>query len=224
MVFLSKTGLSGRKLRILITAVLLSTAFFVSGQETDNELWTGPTFRMDVFNKFRIEFEQQARFFNNISEFKNTFSEFGIKYTINKIFSVKGNYRYISRAEKNNRHRISASFYSKLDTKVIPLVLTHRLKFQDTREPISGDIITVLRNKLAFDYNLCKLVDPFLEGELYYRLNKINDFRTSRITAGLEWRITKNIDLTTYYRLQKEINIINPNKDNIIGLMFCYDF
>ena len=133
MVILIISRLSRQRIRLFFTFFVILHVIPVSGQNTDNELWTGSTFRMDVFNRFRLEFEQQARFFHNISEFKNTFSEIGVKYTINKIFSVKGNYRYVIRSGKNNRHRISASFYSKFDTKIIPLVLTHRLKLQDEK-------------------------------------------------------------------------------------------
>ena len=99
-----------------------------------------------------------------------------------------------------------------------PLSFGYRLRFQS----LLGNNKTYVRNKLKFEYNLSKLVDPFMAYELFFRLNGKNEFRVSRITLGLDWRITKPLHLTTFYRLQDDIFIKNPERRHIIGVTLDY--
>jgi len=212
--------MKNRIIAIILFNLIIPKVF---GQITDNELWTAGALKFEINKKFRAEIEQQVRLNDDISSFKNTFSELGLRYRINKLFSFKGNCRYIIKPNKNNWYRISGSFYFDLNKKKFPLKFEYRLKIQNEKEQNSGKKITKIRNKGTFDYNLSKPVDPYISGEIYYRLNKINEFRTIRITVGLDWKLSKNIDLTTFFRVQNEINVKNLKKENIIGLMIDYN-
>lgn len=78
---------------------------------------------------------------------------------------------------------------------------------------------TYLRNKIKIGYNLSKLVDPFIAYEAFFRFNTKNEFRVSKWKFGLDWKINKRLDLTTYYRFQDDIFIKKPEGQHIIGLM-----
>lgn len=211
------------KLKLLLTIGLIGTFSILNAQNsTDTELWTGGIFKLKLNQKFRIDLKGQFRFNDTISLMKSTFTEIGLRYKIDKHFAVKGNYRYIIKPSKNNRSRISLDAYYNWSKKKLPLSIQYRLRFQDTKERASGRKYTYLRNKITVDYNLTKLVDPFLSYERYYRFNQKNEFRTWRFTAGLDWRLAKKIDLTTFYRYQKEINVKNPSAQHIIGIMVTY--
>ena len=83
--------------------------------------------------------------------------------------------------------------------------------------------IKYLRNKLAVSYNFSKLVDPFIASELYFRIrNKPNEFQKYRLDVGLDWRLGKKCNLSTFYRLQKEINVNNPALEHVIGIGYSY--
>ena len=211
------------RLKVIVSIGLIGIVSILNAQiSTDTELWTGGTFKLRLYKKFRVDLKEQFRFNDTISSMKSTFTEIGSRYKIDKHFAVKGNYRYTIKPTKNNRSRFSLDAYYNWGRKKFPLALQYRLRFQDTKVSNSGRKYTNLRNKIKVDYNLTKIVDPFLSYELYYRFNKKNEFRTWRLTAALEWRLAKKFDLTTFYRYQKEINVKNPDAQHIIGIMLTY--
>ena len=212
------------QMRILISIVILcSLSTMLSAQiTTDTELWTGGTFKLRLNKNFRIDIEEQLRFNDTISSRKSSFTEFGLKYRINKRWALKGNYRYVVRPTNNNKSRFSLDTYYSWSKKKKPISIQYRLRLQDAKESNTGRKSTHIRNKITVGYNLAKLVDPSISYEIYYRLNQKNEFRTWRLTGGLDWRISKQIDLTTFYRYQKEINVNNPEAQHILGLMLTY--
>lgn len=210
-------------LKIVLSIVLLGLTVSLNAQKLpDAELWTGATWKLRLNKEFRVEFEEQIRFNNNISTLKMTITEFGLRYRLNKYFSFKGNYRYSARPNKNNRTRVSLNAYYNWRKKKFPLSMQYRFRFQNTNEANSGQKFSDVRNKVTLAYNLSKLADPYLSFELKTELNGINEFRVKRLTYGLDWRMSKQIDLTTFYRNQSEINVKNPDKQNIIGIMLSY--
>lgn len=189
---------------------------------TDNELWTGGTYKLGITKKVRVEFEEQFRFNNNLSSYNNNFTELRLRYKFNKHFAVKGNLRHTIRYKDFNRRRFTIDAYYNWEKKSFPLRFQYRLRLQDSRVFQTGKKTNYIRNKFSLEYNLTKLVDPFIAYEIYYRLNQKNEFRVSRFTMGLNWKLNKQIDLSTYYRLQRDINIKKPQAQHIIGLMLTY--
>jgi len=209
-------------LKFVMLGVLLSSSTQLLGQTTDTELWTGGTFKLKVNKSFRIEIEEQLRFNQEVSNFKYAFAEFGTRYKVNKHFSLKGNFRYVTRPNKNNKTRVSLDAYYRWNKKKFPLSFVYRARIQNTRENVTAKSAAYLRNKLSIGYNLSKLVDPSIAYELYFRFNGKNEFRVTRLTASLDWRLGKNTDLSTFYRIQNDINIKRPDRQNIFGLSFSH--
>ena len=209
--------------KVILSIGLIGIVSILNAQiSTDTELWTGGTFELRLNKKFRVDLKEQFRLNDTISSMKSTFTEIGLRYKIDKHFAVKGSYRFTIKPTKDNRSRLSLDAYYNWSKKKFPLAIQYRLRFQDTKESNTGSKFTYLRNKITVDYNLTKIVDPFLSYERYYRFNQKNEFRVWRFTAGLDWRLAKKIDLTTFYRYQKEINVKNPGAQHIIGIMLTY--
>ncbi len=207
---------------ILLTILISNNSF--SQTITDNQLWSGASAKLKLNKKFSISLAEQFRFKNNISTKKLSFTEMGIKYKLNKHFSFATKYRYVAIPIKKNKRRISFDVYYSWKKKNFPLSLKYRFRLQDTKKFNSTkQKADYLRNKLTLGYNASKLVDPFIAYELYFRFDNKNEFRAKRFTFGLAWRLNKRINLTTYYRIQKDINVKKPEKLNIIGLNFAYN-
>ena len=204
----------------LLLPIWLSAQTEDSGR--DNELWTGATLKASFHKKWRGEIEQQARFNEDISEFKNTFTEIGIRYKLHKFVAVKAQYRYTIRNDKNDRQRLSGDLLFNWKKKKFPLRFQYRMRFQDTKEVESQRKFTFIRNRGKIEYNLSKLVDPYFLTEFFYRFNERNEFRAIRYSLGLEWRLSKEIDLATSFTSQREINVNSPGKENIFALRLSY--
>ena len=205
-----------------LSGILFLIPIFSLAQTTDFEFWPSAELRYNASKKFRFSVEQELRLDNGASQFKNTFTEAGLRYRISSYIDIRANYRFIVRPN-DTRQRISGDFLARYRKKGFPLRFNYRLRYQVLYRGQGRNPINYFRNKLAVSYNASKLVDPFVEGELYYRIwNKPNEFQKYRLDVGVDWRLSKKSDLSVFYRLQKEINVNNPALDHVIGMGYSY--
>ncbi|UKN01096.1 DUF2490 domain-containing protein [Paracrocinitomix mangrovi] len=203
----------------LIILLFLPTVLF--GQKpSDLELWTGGTVNFKFNKLLSLDVTEQVRFNNNISSYKKSFTQVGLKINLPKGFGIVPAYRFNVEAGGVLDHRLSLDGTYKWDKKGFPLTVGYRMRFQHK----FIDTKTYWRNKVKLGWKLSKLVDPFMAYELFFRFNGKNEFRVSRFTVGLDWRITKRFYVSTYYRLQDDIFVKNPERQHIIGLMLDYKF
>ncbi|MBL1281515.1 MAG: DUF2490 domain-containing protein [Fluviicola sp.] len=210
-------------MKLIISIFLLALSHFSFSQKpTDTELWTGAGVKVKLSKRAKITFEQQFRFNDTVSSLNAINSDLGLKIKANKFLSFKATARYSSRPNKKNRARIALDANVRLSKKGMPLAFIYRLRLQDTEVLNSNKRASIVRNKIGLEYNASKLVDPYVAYEIYFRFNGRNEFRTTRFTAGLDWRLAKPLKLTTFYRLQSDINIKAPERSHIIGVALTW--
>lgn len=208
------------KYTILVVLFFLVSQFSFGQRPSDLELWTGGEVGIKLSKKFSTSLAGQVRFDDTISALKKSLTEIGAHYKLGKRFSIKGIYRFTFPPNQTMQQRVAVDANYSWKEKGRPLSVKYRLRYQH----VLGDTRTYVRNKIKFDYNLSKLVDPMIAYELFFRLNGKNEFRVSRLTIGLDWKITKQLELTTYYRLQDDIFVKSPERQHIIGLLMAYEF
>ena len=201
--------------------LLISAAGF--GQISDNQLWTGATLKFRINKKLRFDMEEQVRFNNDISRLNITFTEASILYDLTKRISIKGNFRYIYDPYSHNSYRYSGDLAYDWSKKRCPFSFKYRLRFQRHIEEHTRESESYFRNKFSADYNLSKLVDPYVAYESYFKLNYINQFTVNRYIVGLEWRIFKKLDLETFFMYEDEFGEKNPEINKIFGVGLSYD-
>lgn len=193
------------------------------GQIADNQLWSGATLKLGISKKLRFDIEEQVRFSNDISRLNITYTEGAILYDLTKKIRLKGGFRYICEPYSHNRQRFTGDFSYDLSIKDFPLDFEYRLRFQHVFEEHTRESEDYFRNKLSADYNLSRLVDPFIEFESYFSLSNVYKFTTNRYIVGLEWRISRNIDLETFFMYEDEFGEINPEITKVYGIGLSYD-
>ncbi len=99
----------------------------------------------------------------------------------------------------------------------------YRFRFQDEKVDWTGEKKTYMRHRLTLDYNLSKLVDPEFEYEWFFKFNDNNEFRRNRYTFSLQWKLSKDAELVTFFRLEDEYNVKKPDRTYIVGLAYSYD-
>ncbi len=204
----------------LFLTLALFFSFILSAQKpADVELWTGGTINYKLSKRLTLDVVEQVRFNNNVTTYKKSFTNVGLKIKLNKRYSVKPSYRFIVLPLTSFEHRVQLDGFYKWSKKKFPLTFAYRMRIQ--HQFISPK--SYFRNKITVGYKLSKLVDPFLAYEIFFRFNGKNEFRVSRITVGLDWRINKRLYLTTYYRLQDDIFVKNPERQHIVGVLLDYD-
>lgn len=212
-----------KKTILLFLCLTLTGIIYVSAQRTDVQLWGGAELNLKIHRRFSLKVEQVFKFNDTISHFKSAYSELGGKFKINRFFSIGANYRYIENPPTKNAQRFSGDFFFNLEKKNFPLSLQCRLRYQHEVRISNKNKEDFIRSKFTLDYNLCKLVDPYISYEPFFRFNGKNEFRVMRYAIGLDWRLIENLHLTSFYMFQKDVNIKKPDKTHVIGLMLSYD-
>jgi hypothetical protein len=216
--------------KLLIILLLLEVFLYAGAQTKDTQLWTGSEIKYNISKQFRIEFEQQFRFNENISNYDYTFSEFGIRYKVFKYLNIKALYRYTFVPNDNtsdifadsDRSRLSFDATTRIDVLNTGLRVGYRFRYMNSRETSTSVSSNYLRNRFDLDYNMSKLVDPFAAYESAFRLDGKNEFRYNRYTFGLNWKVNAKFDVDSYFHYQNEINVKNPETNYVLGLAVVY--
>ena len=182
------------------------------------ESWSSVGFEKKILNSITLDIEQSLRTKDNISSFKQTFTEASFSYSLHNGLKIFIPVRYAVFNEKIKK-RISLGFSYKYNFK--PFTLKYRSKFQRSfqKDKIFDPLA---RNKLAIDYKINKKVKPYLSGEVFHFINSDqyeNDER--RCSIGLNMSFSKKKKIKVFYTYKIEgINKSNPDKTNVIGLAY----
>jgi hypothetical protein len=216
--------------KLLITLIISGVYALGYAQSKDVRLWIGPVVKYNINERFRVEFEQEFRFNENISKYDYTFSEFALRYKVFNYLDMKTIYRHSfipegqtgSLLEEYDKSRISFNASTGTEIFETGIKVGYRLMYQHSWENTTKIVTNYLRNRFEIEYNLSKLVDPYITYENYYRLDDKNEFRQNRYTFGLTWKVSDKLDIDSFYRYENEINVKNPESDIIIGIGVIY--
>ena len=136
-----------RKLKGIL--FLFFTLSFMYGVD-DNEFWTSITLEKNLPLSLKLELEQELRFKDQLSTFKQTFSEISVSYKVFKGLRINVPYRYIIFEDKT-KQRLSLGGSYKFSLK--PISFKTRNKFQRTYED-EEDPDDLIRNKISIHVNL----------------------------------------------------------------------
>jgi len=141
-------------------------------------------------------------------------------YKVNKYLRVGGNYRFAIRSDVT-RHRFYGNVTFRYRIQQFRLSYRVRLQKEFEREQIAE---TYLRNKLRVLFNTKKAIDPFIGTEFYYHIfhYRGSQFDKFRIRAGIDWSLNKKSSINLFYLYQKEIYVVDPLQNYIIGVGYNY--
>ena len=188
----------------------------------DNQSWTSVGFEKKLPYSFKLQFEQELRLDNQLSTFKQTFSEFSLSYTVFKGFKIEVPFRYMTYKDKN-KQRISFGGSYKYSFK--PVSLKHRTKYQKTYEKreIPEELI---RNKFSIMYRLNKKIEPYVSGE-FIQLDDIHNYQLdeTRFSFGLTYELPRKNSMKIFYTLKNEDKTKKtPAEIGVFGLSYNFPF
>ena len=186
----------------------------------DNQSWTSVGFEKKLPYSFKLQFEQELRLDNQLSTFKQTFSEFSLSYSVFKGFKIELPFRYMTYKDKT-KQRVSFSGSYKYSFK--PVSLKHRTKYQRTYE--KGEIPEeLIRNKLSIMYKLNKKIEPYVSGEFIQLLDATNyPLDETRFSFGLTYKLPKKNSIKIFFTLKNEDKTKkNPDEIGVFGLSYNF--
>ena len=187
----------------------------------DNESWTSIGFEKKLPYKLKLEFEQELRLKDQISTFKQTFSDISLSYKVFDGLRIQIPYRYIVYKDKI-KQRLSFSGSYKYSFK--PVDLKYRTKFQRTYED-KESTDDLIRKKFSVEYKLGKKVEPYISGELFHPYNgEPKQLDEYRISFGLTVDIMKKNSIKIFYIFKKEgLAKSDPYEVNVFGLAYSFN-
>ncbi len=209
---------------VIIASILTVVSQEAFSQSTDKELWTGAGIRYDINRRFRMDIEQECRWKDQMGTFKFTYTEVGIRWRINRIFSIRGKYRYLFVPDDYDGGKFYLDGNVDLSKKRFPLSISYRLRYERGNEFVVSKMENWLRNQFEINWNMSKIADPYLGWENFRRLDGINEARANRYSFGIDWRLSKIISLSSFYIFEDEFNVKKPLDRHIIGLRLTYRF
>ena len=169
-----------------------------------------------------LELDQGLRLKDQMSSFKQTFTQVSIAYEIIDGMKIFVPIRYAIFEDKT-KQRISAGGSYKYDLK--PLSFKYRSKFQmifEEDEP-SRELV---RNKFSIDYKINKKFKSYISGEVFH-LYDLDQYQYDeyRISTGMNVSIKKKRQLKIFYTYKiEDLTKSSTNQINIFGIGYNFKF
>lgn len=194
----------------------------------DFGIWAGLKIDQKLYKNLSFSLRGQVRLRGNAQYFRNTFINASFNYKFHKIFTLTAGYRYSVRNNGNN-HRAYADAKFNFKIKPIRTIIKLRLRGQyNTSVQVNELASTILRPRLYVGYNLpgkfAKRFNIYMTGEIFYELyGSFQELNRYRLSAGITYDVSDDIELNVRYIFQDDIGIPEPLADHILYMMLSVD-
>jgi len=216
-----------------ILLILLFAGMSVSAQVNDAGLWMDVNIEKKITRSLAVEFTEEVKMYENITEVGTIYSDLGLTYDFMKRFRVGRSVRFTNQKRLDDTYDSRFSYYFDFSfrEKVKPWVFNVRLRYQsqftDMYTSENGTIPKdVFRPKATIKYEIDKHFRPEASAELFFLLNGSSpgSFVQWRALLGVEYVINRRNAVELYYMVKQEVNVNNPWTSYIIGISYSYSF
>ena len=186
----------------------------------DIESWNSVSLETQLFNQFEIGLEQGLRFKDELSSFKQTFTELTVSYDVFDAIKIFIPVRYAIFEDKT-KHRLGLGGSYRYNFK--NLTCKYRIKLQRTSEKSKSNE-DLFRNKISIVYKMNKKIKPFISGELVH-LEDLNEYNYDehRLSLGVNLNPSKRKSLKIFYVYKLE-DLTRSDQDRINVFGIAYNF
>ena len=203
-------------------------------QNPDFGLRLSSALNKEFSKKLDASIEYEHRFDQNLSTFDKAFLEPSLSYQLIKDVKIGAIYRVMldqnKVREQSIKQRVAMYLRYKLSYSDFNFKFKTALQygFDDINNAsFSFDQKLINRNSIGIDYDwFGKKFKPYAEYELFYHINdpKGGIINQWRFKIGSNYKISKSSELSMYYLLEHEFNVVAPVDANIIGVGYSFSF
>jgi long-subunit fatty acid transport protein len=217
----------------LLLLFILLAGNAVHAQVNDAQLWMSAAVEKRLTPALSIEFQEEIRMVENMTEIGTIYSDLGISYRFMKKFKAGVAYRFALKRRLDDTYERFNSWYVEgtYREKIKPIVLALRVKYQSKyAEAFTSEKSYLaknhLRTKLTIKYDLQKKYEPYVYAETYFQARGPSGemFDQLKLCAGVEYEINRMHALDLHYLFCREFNEKNPETDYVIGVGYSYSF
>ncbi len=209
--------------------------FLIPGFSQTEDLGSWMTFSLDkgLGDRLSFNFDQEFRLKDNLSNINLLYTNLGLAIKPTKFLKIAATYRFIDKQKGDGTYGIRNRFMTDLIFKFKPgkWTLGYRARLQEEWRATGyysdlGNVPEIyLRNHFKFGYKLNDHFTPYVGTELRWQLKNprlpwANGFDRTRFFAGTDYKINDKLTAGSYFLLQKEWNVNDPQTLYIIGLEF----
>lgn len=212
-----------RFIRLPILVVFLMNWISSPAQEIkvvrDLQLWTGVKLEKSFAKDWTLSLEEELRLKQNMSRVNNYFTEIGLRYKINKNFSLGGGFRYIRDKDQDGSYEGLSRYNLELRyrNKISLLDFNYRLKYQKEVEgtevfDLNAYYEKQLRNRFTFSINNLNRIEPYFSTELFQVFVPYAgpEFKYCRILAGIQYEPGNFGEFKAAFGIDRELSSTVP--------------
>ena len=223
-----------RKFLMLLLACWLFIPLLAQNTKvvSDLGLWTGVEVEKEVKDDWTFSLKQELRLKTNMSEVNNYFTQAGVRYKINRNFSLAAKYRFTRNKKKDlsyqnrSRYSLDLRYKGRLDF----LTFYYRLRYQkevesmrlfDIEEPYEKYV----RNRITVRYTDFKKIEPYLSGELFQLFQQYEFPRIDymRIEAGIRIATGDLGEFKLAWGFNRELQEANPATFYAVRINYTFE-
>ena len=206
---------------------------FAWAQKEDFRTWYNLELEGELFKLVDFTVSPELRLWDNSTRLESVLGRTNLSVPVTKFLRLGVRYRYqIDYVRKDyTRYIHRYGFYAELDYRIERLRMAYRAIYQNEytnfRRSEDGRIPeTQHRHKISFKYRRKGWdITPLLAGEMFFTIYPkwLKYQQKFRITAGFQYRLTKDININLHYKYQQEYYENNPLTSHIISTGIEYE-
>jgi hypothetical protein len=218
--------------KICLVGALICFGFPVFSQQKDFQTWADIGVSGELLKKLNFEITPEIKLSQNSSFVKSVLTDVDLSYPVVKFIQLGIQYRFEQKNINPDLYYLVNRFgvYARTDFKLDKFRFNYRLIYQQEYEGYNhkedGDVaFKEHRHRIAVSYyKKSWKLRPSATYELFLQTkpNFLAESFTTRLSAGVDYRLTKNIEASLGYKLQTEYNQNNPKISNILALGISY--
>lgn len=216
-------------MKYLALLIFASVSTLAIGQnteerETDWRLRTGASVDYKFNKDWKTDLNWESRFKDNISSYDESILEYGISYDTPWDIDLQTSFRHYFVPDKPDGYRLNlgAGYDKFIDDSNFEIATRLRWQYDNNYAPEERDPEQQLRLKLSGVYELGSRLVFVLEDEIFYKMGDKDEFSKNRITAGIEFIVSDQLELNAFYRFENDINKSVNDFENTIGIYAAY--
>jgi hypothetical protein len=213
--------------------IFLLLPVFAMGQEEDFRTWWDLELEGELFNLVDFSVAPEIRLWDNSTRLESFLATADLSVPVTKFLRFGLEYRHEINYKREDMTRNLNRFgiYTELDCRIERLRMAYRAMYHSEYTNISRDEEgkipeSVHRHKISFKYRRKGWdIAPMASAEMFYTIRpRWNNYQQKlRITAGLQYRLTKDININLQYKYQQEYYENNPLTSHIISTGIEYE-
>ena len=221
--------------KVLFICLIVSLQTLIAQTDEEGlEGWGIAEVSIKATKKISIDVSEHVRYKYDVSTLDNYFTQVGVNFELFKDLKIGTKARFITENDsEGNVQGLESHFRYQGEVSykhdIGKIGINYRLRYQNKNELGFSDIPNeYIRFRMGLNHKIKSIKSALkIEGELFNQFKKGNEdngLNRYRLTMKLEHRLKGDNEIGIFYRIQEDIDRIDPISREILGFKFAHKF